>query len=307
MLASLRSSSRVTTGTARANSTIAGTLNYRCTYHNADKLALLSPQENVKWSYGEFNGHVQRVAGGLKKMGFQPGAVIATDMKNTVPNLLLQMAVAHNGMRVMTVKNAEELGSLSAQVPVEGAVFAGGNSFLSKASFPIAGLEAEAFANIAGKVTEGAPDRNAILAYYSSKKPIGNREVYLYGIGTAGTLEILPDDQVCIAASLNHQYGIGGVVSALVRNASIHLLDLSKPELLDSTLLITDKHQLGPLREAAKSGSKIRGGVVKVSSGYDLLLEKEKIGNAELWTLGGGDQVFRPLFDSCVDTYYSFK
>lgn len=303
----MRSSCRVMAGTARANSTIAGTLNYRCTYHDADKLALLSPQENVKWSYGEFWGHVQRVAGGLKKMGFQPGAVIATDMKNTVPNLLLQMAVAHNGMRVMTVKNAEELGSLSAEVPVAGAVFAGGNSFLSKASFPIAGLEAEAFAKIAGNATEGAPDRNAILAYYSSTKPIGNREVYLYGIGTAGTLDIGSDDQVCIAASLNHQHGIGGVISAIVRNAAIHLLDLSKPELLDSTLLITDKNQLGPLRDAAKNGSKIRGGVVKVGSGHDLLLEKESIGKAELWTLGSGDQVFRPLFDSCVDTYYPFK
>mmetsp|Transcript_79109 Transcript_79109/g.235721 ORF Transcript_79109/g.235721 Transcript_79109/m.235721 type:complete len:233 (+) Transcript_79109:188-886(+) len=232
-------------------------------------------------------------------MGFQPGAVISTDMQNTVPNLLLQMAVAHNGMRVMTVKSAEMFGKLSAQVPVQGAVFAGGGSFLNKAPLPIAGLEAEALLKLAGKAAEGATDRNADLAYYGSAEPTTNREVYLYGVGTAGTLEVRSSDQVCVAASLNHPYGLGGAIGATVRSAAVHL-----PE---SPLLITDKHQLGPLRESAKGGSKLRGGVVKVGSGYDLLLEKERVGDAGLWTLGGGDEVFRPLFDACVDKYYSYK
>jgi len=292
----------------RANSTIAGTLYYRISYHDVNKLALICPHENVKWTYGEFWGHVQRVAGGLRKMGYQPGAVIATDLQNTVSNLLLQMAVAHNGMFVMTLKNAEELGSISAQIPVQGAVMTSSTSFLSKASFPMASLEASAFSQISGKPTEGATDRDATLAYYSSTKATGNREVYLYGAGTAGTLDLTTDDQVCIAASLNHPFGIGGVISAIARHSTIHLPDLNKLDLQDSTILITDKHKLTAVREAAKDGSKIRAGVVKVGSGYDLLLEKERLGDAELWTLGTGEgEIFRPLFDSCVDKYYSFK
>lgn len=307
MLRGLRTSCRVATGAVRSNSTIAGTLYYRCAFHEGDRTALVVPHEKVKWTYKEFWDNVQRVAGGLKKMGYHSGQVIASDMGNSVANLVLHMAVAHNGMQVLTVKNKEELDALTEQVFVDGAVMSSGASFLSKASFPNSSLEASAFAQLAGPVSEGATDRMANLAYYSSPNPVTNREVYLYGVGTAGTLEIKPDDQVCIGVSLNHPFGMGSVISAIVRNATVHLPDLSKPELGDSTILMTDTHKLAALRDAAKGGSKLRGGIVKVGSGYDLLNEKEKVGDAELWTLGSGEEVFRPLFDACVNTYYPYK
>jgi len=294
-------------GAVRGNSTIAGTLYYRCSYHDSKKVALICPHEKVQWTYGEFWEHVQRVAAGLKGLGYQQNSVVATDMKNTVPNLLLQMAAAHNGMVVLTVKNAAELDKLSEQIPVQGAVLASSGSFLSKATFPTTSLDAAALAKLSGKATEGATNRDAPLAYYSSAQETTNREIYLYGVGTAGTLEINDGDKVCVAASLNHPFGIGGAISAIIRNAAIYLPDMENPDLQDSTVVITDTHKLPSLRDAAAKGSKVRGGIVKVGSGFDLLTDKEALAGAELWTMGSAPNVFRPLFDACVDTYYSYK
>merc|ERR1712194_718517 len=114
----------------------------------------------------------------------------------------------------------------------------------------------------------GATDRNYPLAYYGSATVTGNREIYLYGVGIAGTLDFEPEDQVCVAASLTHPFGIGGVVSGFIRNAAVHLPDMSKIDLRDSAVLITDKQQMPAVRDAAKAGCKLRGGVVKVGSGY---------------------------------------
>merc|ERR1719401_2182892 len=183
----------------------------------------------------------------------------------------------------------------------------GGSSFLAQSSFPVKSIDENDFQKLSGKAMEGATDRNYPLAYYGSANVTSNREVYLYGIGTAGTLEIDQEDQVCVAASLNHPFGIGGAISAFVRNAAVHLPDMSKIDLKDSTILITDKHQMSAVRDSAEAGCKLRGGVVKVGSGYDLLLEKEKVGDAQLFTMETADRMFRPLFDACVDKYYSYK
>eukprot|EP00931_Biecheleriopsis_adriatica_P097886 TRINITY_DN71750_c0_g1_i1.p1 TRINITY_DN71750_c0_g1~~TRINITY_DN71750_c0_g1_i1.p1 ORF type:complete len:310 (-),score=47.39 TRINITY_DN71750_c0_g1_i1:177-1106(-) len=292
---------------ARSNSTIAGTVGYRCNYHQPDRLALTCPHENVEWTYGELWGRVQKVAGGLKGLGYQPGSVIATDLNHSASNLLLQLAVAHNGMLLMTLQDKGKLDELSPQVQIDGAVMTGGSSFLAQASFPMKSLDVNDFMKLSGKAIEGATDRNYPLAYYGSATPTSNREVYLYGVGTAGTLEMEPEDQVCVAASLNHPFGIGGAVSAFVRNSTVHLPDMNKIDLKDSTILITDKHKLSSVHDSVKSGCKLRGGLVKVGSGSDLLTDKEQIGDVQLWTLGTGDKIFRPLFDACVDKYYSYK
>jgi hypothetical protein len=291
----------------RRNTTVAGTLYYRITYHQKEKLALVCPKENVKWTYAELWDNVQRVAGGLKAAGYGSGSVIATDMDNSVSNILLQMAVAHNSMSVLTVKSAEQLDAVAPQLPVQGAIMSSGSSFLSKASFPTPSMDAAAFMKLSGEAGEGNTDRDSTLAYYGSATETTNREVYLYGIGIAGTLEMTPDDMVCVAASLNHPFGLGGAIAAIVRNATIYLPDLSKPDVGDSTILVTDKHKVDTLRASAGAKSKLRNGVVKVSSGFDLLTEKEDIGGAKMWTLGSGEEVFRPLFDACVDKYYTYK
>merc|ERR1719517_48311 len=110
-------------------------------------------------------------------------------------------------MLLMAVKDKGQLEELSTQVYVDGAVMTSGSSFLAQASFPIKSIDVDDFKKLSGKAIEGATDRNYPLAYYGSAVATSNREVYLYGIGTAGTLEIDQEDQVCVAASLNHPFG----------------------------------------------------------------------------------------------------
>jgi len=296
----------------RSNSTIAGCLYYRISYHDSKKTGLVAPHEGVKWSYGEFWSRVERAAGGLKSLGYQPGSVIATDLTNSVANVLLQLAVAHNGMQLLTVKSKEELDRLAPMLPVMGAVMTDSSSFLQSASFDIKTIDAASFKKLEGKAGEGATDRNADHAYYSSENPNTNREIYLHGVGTAGLLETQPEDSVCVAANLNHPYGMGMVMSAIVRNAAIYLPDMANPEVADCTLLATDKHHLQTLAGTVKADAPLRGGIVKVGSGTDVLGKtghpaKEPFAGTELFAVGSGEPIFRPLFDSCVDKYYSYK
>merc|ERR1719472_320743 len=104
---------------------------------------------------------------------------------------------------------------------------------------------------------------------------------------------------------------MGMVLSAIVRSATIYLPDMANLDIGDSTLVLTDTHHKKTLEGTLKSDSKLRGGLVKVGSGTDVLgsvgadgtgnAAMDKIGNADVFTLGSGAQCFRPLFDACVD------
>ena len=41
---------------------------------------------------------------------------------------------------------------------------------------------------------------------------------YLHGIGASGTLDVLEEDQVCVATSLHSAFGMGAVTCAIVRS-----------------------------------------------------------------------------------------
>jgi hypothetical protein len=132
--------------------------------------------------------------------------------------------------------------------------------------------------------------------------------LYLVGVGTAGLLETKKADQVCVAASLSHWFGVGSCVSAFLRNAAVYLPDPSRLDVHESTLLVTEKQHLDAFRGVLKSGtSKLRGGLVKVGSGNLVLNEKEDLANVPLFTLGTGEDSMRSLFNASVDTYYSYK
>lgn len=287
----------------RTNTTIAETVYYRCNYHDKAAAALACPHEKVKWSYEELWKQITSLAGGLKALGYQQGDVIATDC-SSVGNVLLQLAVAHNGMQVMPVKDAAEFEQLARMVPVRGAVMANKSSFLSKTSLSMT----SSIADIKGKAPEGNTDRRLPLAYYNTADVTTNRELYQAGVGLAGLLEITPDDTVCIATSTNKVAGMGSVVSAFVRNATVYIPDMANLDLADTTLLITDEAALETVRKA-KTGSKLRGGLVQVNGGEEVLWATEEVGGVKLRILGAGSksEVMRPLFDSCKDTYYSFK
>merc|ERR1711865_796688 len=189
-------------------------------------------------------------------------------------------------------------------VPVRGAVMASKSSFLSKTSLSMT----SSIADIKGKAPEGNTDRRLPLAYYNTADVTTNRELYQAGVGLAGLLEITPDDTVCIATSTNKLAGMGSVVSAFVRNATVYIPDMANLDLTDTTLLITDEVALETVRKA-KKGSKLRGGLVQVNGGEEVLWATEEVGGVNLRILGAGSksEVMRTLFDSCKDTYYSFK
>jgi hypothetical protein len=285
----------------RSNSTIAGTVYYRCTYHGPERTAVISPSEKIKWTYAEFWDQIEAVAGGLTKAGYGAGSIIATDLDHNSQSLLLQMACAHNQMQLLTVTNEEEYKRLGPSVGVQGAVSASESSFLKGTTVP-------QLQKSGGKAGPGATDRACPLAYYGSDIATGNRQVYLHGVGIAGLLKIKPDSQVCVAASLNHAFGLGGVVAAVVRSASIYLPDPSSPDMGDSDFLIADEKSSVALK--GKSNSKLKDGIIKVGAYNDATGIPNISGFSEV----GGVSVHEldsvgthPLFDACSDTYYPLR
>lgn len=290
----------------RTNTTLAGTVSYRTLYHDGDKLALVCPHENVKLTYNQLWSKISELAGGFKQLGYQQGEIVVTEAKHSTANLLVQLAASHNGMRVLTVKNAEELERLAPEfgAALKGAALPTASSFLKDSPLFMKHL----ITDIKGKDEGGVTNRDLDLAFYSSTTNITNRMLYLVGVGTAGLLDIKPDDQVCIGAPLSHWLGAGSCISAFVRNATVYIPDLSKFDAKESTLLITDKHDLDKWRGGSKAGtSKIRGGMVKVGSGNLVLNEKEDFSGASLHTIGDSKDHMRPLFTASVDMYYSYK
>lgn len=291
----------------RTNTTIAGTVYYRCAYHDKHRTALLCPSENVKWTYDELWQQISSTAGGLKSLGYNEGDVVATDLQltgNSTANVLLQMAIAHNGMQLMTVKDAGELAALSEEIYVSGVVMKDSSSSLSAAPVDMKSV----FSDVKGKGVEGVTNRNLQFAYYNTTEQTSNREVYLVGVGGAGLLEIKPDDVVCVAKPLNSALGMGAVICAMVRNATAYLPDMANFQLQDSSLIVCDREQVDMVRKVA-SGSKLRGGMVTTGNGDYVLEETEDIGGVKLKVLGSEScgPVMRPLFDACKDTYYSYK
>lgn len=288
----------------RTNTTIAETVFYRVNYHDKDATALVCPKENVKWSYTELSEKISELAGGLKSKGYGHGDIIATDLQHGVGNVLLQLALSWNGMQVVPVKDAKEFDQVAGRLPVAGAVMGNSSSFLSKVSI----AKSDVITEIKGKASEGNTDRRLDLAYYDVNECTTNRNVYIAGIGMAGLLGIKAEDKVCIAMSPNQLVGMGSIVSAFLRNATVYIPDMQNLDLADSTLVITDEGSLDKLREVAK-GPKLRGGVVKTSGGDAVLWATENVAGVDFRILGAGSnsEIMRPLYDSCKDTYYSHK
>merc|ERR1712232_1066614 len=141
--------------------------------------------------------------------------------------------MGHSGMQV----------ALGTETPVDG-------------SMTVAELKA-----MGAKAGEGATDRNADLAYYHSDEPTTNRQAYLHGVGIAGLLQVKPTDQVCIAASLEHVFGVGAVISAVARSATIYFPAPGSADIGDSSLIIADQTCLEAMGDV--SGANLRGGLVK--------------------------------------------
>jgi len=296
---------------SRSNTTLAGTVSYRCSYQDGGATALVCAREKVKWSYNELWNQIDSVAGGLAQAGYGQGQVLASDVAATsASNVVLQLASAHLGVKFMSVESAEQFEKLRGNVHVTGAVMSSGNSFLAKSDLPVKSVMSE----IKGKGNAGVTDRSLDFAYYGTDEATNNRYVYLAGIGSAGLLETTPNDIVCIASSTNHLFGMGGVISSFNRGAAAYLPDMGNLDLQQSTLVFTDSKNIDKVRGAAKKGSKLRGGVIMAEDfGNEIPLvlnETEDVEGTPIRILvvdAPQEKVMRELFDACKDTYYDFK
>jgi hypothetical protein len=250
---------------------------YRCSYHDENRVAIVSPAENIKWTYSEFWKEITQIAGALTKAGYHTGSIVRGDSSSALSNLLLQMAAAHNGMQV----------ALGTDVPVDG-------------SMTVAELK-----DLGGKAGEGASDRDADLAYYHAPEPTSNRQAYLHGAGIAGLLQIKPTDQVCVSASLDHVFGVGAVISAIARSATVYFPP-APADIGDSSLIITD--QTGYDAVGGVSGTSLRGGLVKnidYRSSIDIPMvmpNQLAIDGTSLYGLSTKGKSY--LFDPCKDTFW---
>jgi hypothetical protein len=265
----------------------------------------------VSWNYKDLASQIGSVAGGLQKAGFADGQVFATDAAPTsTANVLLQLAASNNGVQFMTVANRDEFEKLRESVHVDGAVLSSSNSFLASTDLALK----VSMSDVTGKAPESATDRSLPLAFYGSDENVSNRTVYLGGVGTAGLLRIMPGDKLCIATSTNHLFGMGSVVSGFVRNATVYLPDMDSLDLADSTLVFTDMKNIDKVRAAAKSASKLRGGLVMMEDfGGEIpavLHDTQDVEGKALRVVvkeAENSKVMRALFDACADTYYDYK
>lgn len=238
----------------------------------------MSPADNIKWTYADLWKEIGQIAGGLTKAGYGAGSIVRGDTSSTISNLLLQMAAAHNGMQV----------AFGTEVPVDG-------------SMTVAELR-----EAGGKAGEGATDRNADLAYYHSEECTSNRQAYLHGVGLAGLLQLKPADQVCVAASMEHVFGVGAVISAIARSATVYFPPPGSADVGESSVIIAD--QAGFDAMGGVSGSSLRNGLVKnldyrSSIDIPMVLPKQlAIDGVSLYGLSTKGKSY--LFDPCKDTFW---
>jgi hypothetical protein len=221
---------------------------------------------------------ISQLAGALTKAGYHSGSIVRGDSTSNVSNLLLQMAAAHNGMQVAFGNDVEVDGSMT-----------------------VAELK-----ELGGKASEGATDRDADLAYYHSPEPTSNRQAYLHGAGIAGLLQVKPTDQVCVAASLEHVFGVGAVVAGIARSATVYFPPAGSADIGDSTLIIADQAGLDSMSGASRK--ELRNGLVRnleyrSSNEIPMVLPSQlELDGVSLYGLSQKGKSY--LFDPCKDTFW---
>eukprot|EP00965_Chrysotila_dentata_P207451 6184112-Pleurochrysis_carterae.AAC.2 len=123
------SASRCTAAT-RAASSLAMAVR---TQPRLERLALIAPQQGVTWTYGELDQRCRSLARGLREVGVAKGSFAVSDLPNVCENLVLQLALAHLGASIATVKDAEGLAKLCDRETVCVALSSSRSSFLASA------------------------------------------------------------------------------------------------------------------------------------------------------------------------------
>ncbi|MDG1827408.1 MAG: AMP-binding protein [Henriciella sp.] len=74
-----------------------------------DHLAIVMPHQQIRWSYGEFNAEIDRLATGLLALGIQPGDRVGIWSPNRIEWVLTQFATAKIGAIMVCINPAYRL------------------------------------------------------------------------------------------------------------------------------------------------------------------------------------------------------
>jgi len=293
------SASRCTAAT-RAASSLAMAVR---TQPRLERLALIAPQQGVNWTYGELDQRCRSLARGLREVGVAKGSFAVSDLPNVCENLVLQLALAHLGASIATVKDAEGLAKLCDRETVCVALSSSRSSFLASAELkapPIILAESsdediKPGSLLFQEVSSAPADTADALAREDGLMGVYNGASLTHGTAlslardAAAHLQTTPDDRACVSITLCHAFGIGSATgSALSSGAAVVLpavggirgcgdpkqraaVTLEVLRSAAATQLFADTHTLRAFPETSDATLALRTGVVKIGSGSDFL------------------------------------
>ena len=241
-------------------------------------LALLVPQRAVAWTYADLDVKARRLASGLQGSGYGLQSIaFAADANSPEDTLLLQIAAAHVGAAVATPPTSDSaLRSLSAKYDVRGTVCS------EQIADFVERCEPRELAPVADETTCAGVFGGAAITHDT---------VMRLGRSAQAKLQITGADVVCCASTLLHSFGIGSAVASTLGAGACVVLPAPEgapptghgdaaSATLDalaatrSTLLFADTGTLEAMRRVeAPAALALRGGVIKISSGADFLLD----------------------------------
>ena len=279
----------------------------------------VGPLPMSRYSYSDFSDKTNRLAGFLKLYGYERNDVLISDLPNVAENLMLQVACNRIGVAYATAKDLEGMAKLA---KVKGSVSATGTGFLAETTLSLPFLSGDFLLDLLHGTSGGnnefldfdfennEQDGSAVLpphAYYNNTTPFTNEGALEMGADAAWEIAMIEDDNVCVAITLCHAFGMGSAVCSTIQEgatlvlpsvggirgcgvpskraeATLHVLESEK-----CTLLFADKHTFKAFSDEDELRIKqmpLRGGVCKVGSGSQFLEETVECGGAIFKTLG---------------------
>jgi fatty-acyl-CoA synthase len=246
-------------------------------------------------------------------------------LPNTVENVLVQLAASFCGMKVVTVKTAQQIASLDDQLQCKGIITSLENHLTSGKAAPRTSIippiltgtaqltgdflrfdEMLTAPSIGHAVAKGETDNSFMGMYhYGTVKGVSEQKLLQMGEESGAALDLTSADRVCMPITLNHTFGFGsGVLGAIGRGAAVVLPSVASCSertykalaTEQCTVLFADSHTLKALPQPAATPAdqtltsdvtQCTRGLVKIGSGDTIgCAEPRKWANAVLMTVG---------------------
>merc|ERR1712232_163174 len=166
--------------------------------------ALAAPQQGVSWSYSDLSKRANGVAASLLQRGYKADDILLMDLPNSAENFLLQVACSRIGVACATAKDMKVVGALEGVGRVAGVVThtaEGATQIMKDYNGPVPKVVLESLDGTLGELasdgsTDGVQaDGAAALGYWSSKKPLTNKEALdVQGVDAKQKLNVTADD-----------------------------------------------------------------------------------------------------------------